>query len=266
MRKSVMAALLVVVLLFSVHYAAADEDINLATSPTEDLIRIRDLINAELERREAKENTKEVRQSRYHIIDPIIVWVNDYDFESIVKAIDSGELEIGEECAADIREYAGQASSVLDFVSVTKDPFTGDIKVTPTNLVAFGEDCQAYPYLENHYFEIVIGFPYDTAIHYTDVYWKSGEETGHTQKSSSKFKIEFDRFNGESWEYSILTTPYGIESDSIEAVSFRDSSSVQRYDYTLSEEENSAVTNVRFILRMWKAIQDRAHLWASEGK
>jgi len=265
MSKSVRAILLLVVLVLSINYAFADS-INLSTSTTEELERVRDLINAELERRKAAENTKEVKQNRYHLIDPITVWVNDYDFESIIKAIDAGDLEIGEACASDVRAFAEQAMEALDFASVEKDPFTERIEVKPTNLSAFGEDCQAYPYLDEHYFQIVIGFPYDTAIHYTDVYWKSGSETGHTQKSSSKFKVEFEQINGKTWEYSILTAPYGIESDVIEAVSFRDSKSVQRYDYTLSDEEQTAVKNIRLILRMWQAIQDRIRLWASEGE
>lgn len=265
MSKSVRAILLLVVLVLSINYAFADS-INLSTSTTEELERVRDLINAELERRKAAENTKEVKQNRYRIIDPVIVWVNDYDFESIIKAIDAGDLEIGEECAADIRAYADQAKAAMAFASVEKDPFTEHIQVKPINLSAFAEDCQAYPYLDEHYFKIVLGFPYDTAIHYTDVYWKSGSETGHSQKSSSKFKIEFERLNGKSWEYSVLTTPYGFDVDTIEEVSFRDSKSVQKYDYTLSEEEQTAVKNIRIILRMWQAIQDRTRLWASEGK
>lgn len=265
MSKAVRAILLVVVLILSVNYALADS-INLSTSSTEELERVRDLINAELERRKAAENTKEVIQNRYHIIDPIIAWVNDYDFESIIKTIDAGELEIGEECAADIRALAEQALLAMTSASVEKDPFTERIEVKPTNLSAFGEDCQAYPYLDEHTFKIIIGFPYDTAIHYTDVYWKNGSETGRSQKSSSKFKIEFERFNGKPWEYSIHTTPFGFDPDGIEAVSFRDSKSVQRYDYTLSEEEQTAVKNIRLILRMWQAIQDRTRLWASEGK
>lgn len=267
MRKSVMAILLLVVMLFSFHYATADEvTFDLTTSSTEELIKVRDMINAELKSRKAKENTKEVKQERYHIINPIIEWVNEYDFDSIIKAIDNDDVEIGKACAADVRYYAEQANNVMDQVSVEKDPFTGNIIVNPANLIAFGESCQAYPFLKNHNFQIVIGFQYDTAIHYTDVYWKDGDETGHTKKSSSKFKIEFERINGKSWEYSIHSLPFGFDSDSIEAVSFRDSKSIQKYDYALSEEERIAVANIRFIDKMWNAIQERTRLWASEGE
>lgn len=267
MRKSVIAILLVVAVLLSLHYASADDGtINLSTSPTEDLIKVRDMINAELERRKANENTKEAKQERYHIINPIIEWVNNYDFDSIIKAIDNGKLEIGESCAADIRNYAEQANNAMNQVSVEKDVFTGNIVVSPANLASFGDNCQAYPYLKNHQFQIVIGFPYETAIHYTDIYWKNGDAIGHTQKSSSKFKIEFERFDGKTWEYSIHSLPYAFDPDGIEAVSFRDSTSVQRYDYTLSEEESTAVANLLFIDKMWSAIQDRTRLWASEGE
>ena len=267
MRKSVMAMLLVVVMLFSVYYAAA-EDLDLTKMSTRDLQKLRQRINTELKNRPPEFEPEDETKRRREIRDKYNSWLDVYDFDSVISDIESGNHGMTDECASEVLEKAKAGKAMLEGMNYDFDQFTGDFRITHPKLDQFGYDCQTFPYIDKSGINFIVGFPYDSALYYDQIFIKQGGEIYTIERFDRKmdmaFDIQFERINGESWEYSILKKGfYGDET--IEAIGFREDGSINKVDYVLTENESIAEKELFKLYWLKFEAHSRISHWDSLG-
>lgn len=266
MSKYVISILLVVAMLCAIPYAGA-ENLDLSQMSTQELEDLRTRINVEL-----KNRTKEVAPEsgtidRHSIYNKYMEWNDRYDFDSMLKDIDSGESRIEDDVAAEIRELIVRAQELMKAVVYDADAFTGEFKITSPSLKGFGEDCQVFPIIDQNDFSLVAGFKYSSALHYDTVFLKSGDDILERKKSSKKygFDIQFETISGDSWEYSILAGP-ALTDGILDAISFRRDGSLQKEDYSLSDLEKEAVKALYDLSKAKYEIYSRMQTWDLLGR
>lgn len=266
MKRNLTALLLVVVLLFSFTYAAAD-DLDLTQMTTSELESLRDRINEELKNRPKEEVTKTPRQLAYEIADRFQDWANAYDFDSILAYIETGNHGLSEKCAEEIKANASSAKALLDECTIETDPFTDQIKITHNQLGSFANGCQAFPYIDGNGFALIVGFPYEDSLHYDQVFLKSDKDITEIDRFSRDggFDIQFEIINGNKWEYSTLTNLY-IDDESIEAISFREDGSIRKENYELTAQETKAISTLYKLADLQHEIYYRVLHWSSTGE
>lgn len=264
MKRNLTALLLVVVLLFSCTYAGAD-DIDLTGMTDLELNNLRKAINEELNRR------KEERLASMEF-DPDVIskkydkWIDEYDFDSILADIESGQHGMTEACAADVKATAESCKAIMEFCTVDSDAFTGETKITYTGLKEIGSS-HVYPFIDYHGLNLIVGFPYEDSFHYDQIFLKCGEDITEYDKYERDhgFDIQFETLNGEQWEYSVLTGIY-LDDDGLEAVSFREDGSVRKIDYELTEEESAAAFQLNKLKDTARDIHSRILHWSLSGE
>lgn len=266
MRRSVIAMLLVVVMLFTMHYAAA-EDLDLSSMSTRELEKLRQRINVELKDRPPEREPEDETKRRDRIRSEFDVINNNYDFEAIISRIDSGESGLSDECAKEIRGYAIAAKTLIDQCNVDIDSFTGDLRITSPLLKAFADGCQVYPYIDRKDINIIVGFQYDEAFSYDSIYLKRGDDISKRERFGEKegFDIQFETINGQTWEYSILESVF-IGEHSLESIGFREEGSVRKIDYKLTENEKNAVDDLFNLRSLRRSISSRLSHWDYFGE
>jgi len=75
------------------------------------------------------------------------------------------------------------------------------------------------------------------------------------------FDIQFERINGESWEYSILS----LGPNPIESIGFREEGSMKKEDYVLSDDEITAEKELYKLYRTKFDAHSRISHWDSLG-
>ena len=265
MRKTVMAMLLVVVMLFSVHYADA-EDIDLTQMSTKELQTLRERINVELNSRPKEVEPKDEQARRNEIYQKYQAWSEAYDFDSILADIEYGNHGLSDACAQEVKTNAGFAKTILEDCKIETDPFTGEFRIIHTALKSFGDGCQVYPYIDGSGFNLIVGFPYKDSFHYDQIFFKCGSEICENDRfdRNKGFDIQFETLNGKHWEYSTLNDPY-LGSESIEAVSFREDGSVRKENYELNEQEVLAVNALYALADLQHDIYYRILHWELMG-
>ena len=240
MRKSVIAILILVAMLFSIHYAAA-EDLDLTQMSTRELQKLRQRINVELKSRPEEVEPVDETERRKQIRSKYNAWNESFDYDSMLSDIESGEHGLGEECAVDIKALASRGKELLDLCNVDYDPFTDEMKITSKQLTAFADGCQVFPFVDQYGFYMLLGFPYDDSLHYDHIYLKIGDIVSDYERFDKNygFDIQFETLNNQRWEYSQLSYIY-LGLDPLVAVSFRGDGSVRKVNYTLTEEETQA--------------------------
>ncbi len=263
MRKSVIAILILVAMLLSFHYASADVDLSAMTD--QELTKLRTQINEELNRR------KEERLAAMEV-DPDAIskkyneWLDAYDFDSILADIESGQHGMTDECAADVKRKAGFCQTMMELCTINRDEYTGDVRITYTDLKEIGIS-RVYPYIDYHGLNLIVGFPYNDAFHYDQIYLKCGEsitEYGRFDRDYG-FDIQFEKLNGKHWEYSTLTGIF-LDKEGLTAVSFREDGSVQKVDYELTDEESAAVFELYTLEDLKGEIKSRILHWNLSGE
>ena len=265
MRKSVIAMLLVVTMLLGVYYAAA-EDLDLTKMSTRELEKLRQRINVELKDRPPEFEPEDETKRRRTIREKYDAWLDFYDFDSVIADIESGNHGMTDECASEVLEKAKAGKAMLEELNYEFDQFTGDIRITHPILSQFGNDSQAFPYIDKSGTHIIIGFPYDSALYYDQIFIKRGEEIETIKRFDKKtlkeaFDIHFEMINGESWEYSILS----LGSVPFEAIGFREEGSTQKEDYVLSENEILAEKDLHELYWTKFEAHSRISHWDSLG-
>jgi len=265
MRKSVMAMLLVVVVLSSIYYAAA-EDLDLTKMSTRELEKLRQRINVELRDRPPEVEPKNETDRRRDIQKKYDAWLDVYDFDSVIADIESGNHGMTEECATEVLSKAKDGKTMLEEMNYEFDQFTGEVRITHPKLSQFGDNCQAFPYIDKTGLNIIIGFPYDNALYYDQLHIKRGEEITTIKRFNKKtmkeaFDIQFERINGESWEYSILS----LGPNPIESIGFREEGSMKKEDYVLSDDEITAEKELYKLYRIKFDAHSRISHWDSLG-
>ena len=265
MRKSVTAMLLVVVVLLSVHYAAAEE-LDLAKMSTRELEKLRERINVELRDRPPVVETKSEIERRKAIREKYDAWLSVYDFDSILADINSGNHGMTDQCAEEISINAGFASDILEDCNYETDPFTDEFRITHRPLKEFGNKCQVFPYIDKNGFKLIVGFPYSNAFHYSQIFLKCGEDIYEHKQFDKKngFDLQFERINGKNWEYSILSDPF-LGDHSLEAVSFREDGSVRKENYQLTDDEQLATNALDALCSIKRKISSRISHWETLG-
>lgn len=266
MARKFIALLLLVVLAFSCTSAYA-ESVDLSQMSTQELKDLRTRINIELKNRPEEVTPIDETDRRSMIYKKYMEWNDRYDFDSMIHDIDSGESGIDANTAAEVREMIIRAKDLMKSVVYDVDTFTGDFRITSPVLKEFGEDCQAYPFIDLNDFCLAAGFKYSQSFHYDTVFLKSGEDISESRKSSKNygFSIQFDIINGETWEYSILTG-ISLTDGILDAISFRQEGSLQKEDYNLSDPEKEAVKVLYDLSKVKYDIYSRMQTWEILGR
>lgn len=208
MRKFVIATLLLVVLLLSFTYASAGE-----------------------------------------LLTKYDNWLKDFDFDSILEDLESGDSNIVGTAMFSLRNLAETCKDMMDSFNVETDEFTGERRVTHKDLKAFGNKCQVYPFIDEYGLNLFVGFPYNSALHYDKIYLNMGSDKILEFNRSDKehgFDIQFERLNGKSWEYSLLSD-LNLPMTNLYSVSFREKGSVSKVDYVLTETEMYSVNALNLL-------------------
>ena len=265
MRKSVTAMLLVVVVLLSVHYAAAEE-LDLTKMSTRELERLRNRINVELRDRPPEFELPIETERRKSIREKYEAWLGSYNFDSIIANIEAGGHGLTNDCAEEVVIDARQAIDILEDCIYETDPFTGEFRIIHKPLKEFGNKCQVFPYIDKSGFNLIVGFPYSNAFHYSQIFLKCGEDIyEHKQFDKKKgFDLQFERINGKNWEYSILSDPF-LGDHSLEAVSFREDGSVRKENYQLTDDEQLATNALDALYSLKRKISSRISHWETLG-
>ncbi len=264
MLKSVIVLLSVVVLAFGGHYALAD-DIDLTAMTDTELSELRDRIDAEMEAREAADPKETPDPDTVITGRQLYELVMAYDFSAAMKAVSSEATEMSSACNADIQAQLEVMIPYLDQLTVVTDDFTDDCIAVPKDLDQFGHGCQAYPRIVNTFAEMIVGFPYDNALHYTSIFMKTDEYVYEIDRFAryGGFDIQFQMIDDESWEYSIVS--YDCLDEPLQAISFREEESIEKYDYKLTEAEKAAADAVRIISAGMQNINHRITQWQLYG-
>ena len=244
MKRIITILLLVVVIIFSCTYSLADE-IDLTKMSTKELQELRQRINKEIQSRPEEVEPEDEKDRRRRIEEQYYDWLDAYDFDSVLKDIDSGDSGLSDKCAQDLKEKAIKANELLQKSKMESDPFTGEFRITYPLLKDFADGCQVYPYIDNDDFKIIMGFPYDESLHYDLIYVKFNDEEIYEIERFDKnrgFSLQFETLYGKSWEYSIIDSITIYDGETIEAISFREDGSIKKENYVLSEEEKEAVS------------------------
>ena len=265
MRRSVIAMLLVVAMVFTMHYAAT-EDIDLSTMSTRELQNLRQRINAELKDRPPEREPEAETQRRERISKQYDAWADVYDFDSIIADIESGQHGLTDKCAEEVKIKAGFAQTILKDCRNETDPFTGQRRIEHATIKSFGDGCQVFPYIDESGFNMIVGFPYKDSFHYDQIFLKRGDDIREYDKYDKKegFDTQFETLNGESWEYSILSG-VTIGDQSLETISFREDGSLRKENYILTENETHAVDAIYALYRIKHDIHSRISHWNSLG-
>ena len=265
MRRSVIAMLLVVAMLFSAHYSAA-EDLDLSTMSTRELEILRQRINVELKARPPEREPENETQRRRRISQQYDSWADAYDFDSIIADIESGRHGLTDKCAEEVKTKAGFGRTILEDCRKETDPFTGQLRIEHATTKSFGDGCQVFPYIDEKGFKMIVGFPYTDSLHYDQIFLKCGDKVREYDKYDKKegFDTQFENLNGKSWEYSILSGVY-IGDQSLEAISFREDGSVRKENYVLTENEKHAVDALYALYQIKRDIHSRISHWESLG-
>ena len=265
MRRSVIAMLLVVAMLFSAHYAAA-EDLDLSTMSTRELEILRQRINVELKARPPEREPEDETQRRKRISNQYDAWADAYDFDSILADIESGQHGLTDKCAEEVKTKAGFGKTILEDCRKETDPFTGQLRIEHASTKSFGDGCQVFPYIDESGFNMIVGFPYKDSFHYDKIFLKRGDDISEYDKYDKKkgFDTQFEALNGKSWEYSILSGVY-IGDQSLEAISFREDGSLRKENYILTKKETHAVDALYALYQIKRDIHSRISHWDSLG-
>ncbi len=262
MRRSVIAMLLVVAMVFTMHYAAT-EDLDLSTMSTRELQNLRQRINAELKDRPPEREPEAETQRRERISKQYDAWADVYDFDSIIADIESGQHGLTDKCAEEVKIKAGFAQTILEDCRKETDPFTGQLRIEHATTKSFGDGCQVFPYIDEKGFKMIVGFPYTDSLHYDQIFMKCGDKVREYDKKEG-FDTQFENLNGKSWEYSILSGVY-VGDQSLEAISFREDGSVRKENYVLTENEKHAVDALYALYQIKRDIHSRISHWESLG-
>lgn len=183
-------------------------------------------------------------------------WLSVCDFDSILADLESGGSGIVGRDMFTIRDIAETCKDILTECTFERDDFTGETRITHSLLKEFSKDCQVFPFIDENGLNLFVGFQYKSALHYDKIYLNFGDQIIEYNRSDKKhgFGIQFERLNGKSWEYSLLT---GIElpGENLLSVSFRENGSVSKVDYVLTENEMVAVNALDYICRKSKSIR-----------
>lgn len=264
MKRNLVTLLLVVVLLFSCTYAGAD-DIDLTGMTDLELNNLRKAINEELNRRK-EERIASMEFDPSTIRQKYDKWLDEYDFNSILSDLESGQHGMTEACAADVKAKAEACKAIMELCSVDSDAFTGETKITYTGLEEIGSS-HVYPFIDYHGLNLIVGFPYEDSFHYDQIYLKCGEDITEYDKYERDrgFDIQFETLNGEHWEYSTLVGIY-LDDNGLEAVSFREEGSVRKVDYELTKEESAAAFKLYKLKDTTGDIRTRIQHWSLSGE
>ena len=129
MRRVLTILLLVVVLVIPCTYSLAN-GIDLTKLSTKELQELRQQINIELQSRPEEVEQEDEKDRRRRIEKQYDEWIDAFDFETVLKDVESGNSGLSDKCAQDLKEKATIANELLKKSKMESDPFTGEFKIT----------------------------------------------------------------------------------------------------------------------------------------
>ena len=240
MKRLLSVLLILVVLLSSVYYAAA-EDIDVTSMSDQDLRDLRKAISDELDRRIAERYSGEKELDAYDLYIKYKDLGMDFRFQELIEIMDSGSSGLSDAAEKDIRNFAGEGISALSAVYFDRDEFTDRIFVFSENVsMILGDECfQVVPIIDYQGFCLLIAFPKGNDIFYVDeVYIKSNGEVFKSYKVSDP---SFEAYQGEVWEYITVSGISLSDSGVIDLIGLRSNKSSRTIDIVPSEKEKEAI-------------------------
>lgn len=253
-----MKKLLTFILAISMIFGTALAEIDLSSMTDLELQALQEKIAEELERRKPV-ITETEKERRDRISDHFCDLVENYSFQTIIDEINAGDSGLSAECQADVLDLATRGAAALDGMNIETDIFSGEVLIKHPLALTIGNDTAVVPYLTDGKLGLIVGFTYDDSFGYDEILIKKSDDI--LSYSRKNFDIEFERIDGESWEYTYLSYINIASDDHIEAIGFREKDTTRKVDHLLTDAEKQATDHLILIEGIREELRQRFLHW-----